>query len=423
MTAYVFLGPTLSVDAARPLLDAVYLPPVRHGDVWRVAAYCNPSAIAIIDGYFEHVPSVWHKEILWAMSEGIPVFGASSMGALRAAELEQFGMVGIGLIFAAYRDGVFPPYLDEPFEDDDEVAVVHGPAESGYPSSEAMVNIRRTLAEAADQAVISGHTRDALAHVAKALFYKDRSYANLLKHASGKLDVLDELDALRTWLPKGKVDQKQEDARALLEHLRNAGSDVPAARFRFERTTMWEHLLSAATEDPAEVMVLTELRLEGPAYLEARQCAVSKLFKTPDTEEPLPASSERTDFAKTQCSELSAKCLEQHARDETRQARKQILTEPLIDTIILEHLRQSGHYNRLLSRAIGKKEALAALDMFPPEISDVDRTPEELTAWFSVRFVQAPEPDPTIWATYLHFDDTLTFLRALAGENIYANLR
>ena len=114
------------------------MPPVAQGDVYR-AALSRPRAIGIIDGYFSGAPSVWHKEILWAMSEGVPVFGAASMGALRAAELHEFGMRGIGRIFEAFRDGVL--------EDDDEVAVVHGPAEIGYlPASEAMVNIRATLA-------------------------------------------------------------------------------------------------------------------------------------------------------------------------------------------------------------------------------------------------------------------------------------
>ena len=46
------------------------------------------------------------------------------MGALRAAELHVFGMVGVGRVFELFRDGLL--------EDDDEVAVAHGPADSGY---------------------------------------------------------------------------------------------------------------------------------------------------------------------------------------------------------------------------------------------------------------------------------------------------
>jgi len=39
------------------------------------------------------------------MSRGVHVFGASSMGALRAAELAAFGMVGFGRIYDLFRTG------------------------------------------------------------------------------------------------------------------------------------------------------------------------------------------------------------------------------------------------------------------------------------------------------------------------------
>ena len=89
--------------------------------------------IGLIDGYFEWTLSVWHKEILWALTRGVHVFGAASVGALRAVELERYGMRGVGEIFRAYRDGEL--------EDDDEVAVVHIPGQTFACSSEAMVNI------------------------------------------------------------------------------------------------------------------------------------------------------------------------------------------------------------------------------------------------------------------------------------------
>ena len=100
----VFLGPSLSVDEARCALPARYLGPARCGDVLR-ARRLHPRAIAIVDGLFARTAAIWHKEILLALDDGISVFGASSMGALRAAELLPFGMVGVGRIFEAYRDG------------------------------------------------------------------------------------------------------------------------------------------------------------------------------------------------------------------------------------------------------------------------------------------------------------------------------
>ncbi len=85
MTAIVFVGPTLRPEEIEEAGDFIALPPVAQGDVYR-AALRRPRAIGIIDGFFSGAASVWHKEILWAMSEGVPVFGAASMGALRAAE-------------------------------------------------------------------------------------------------------------------------------------------------------------------------------------------------------------------------------------------------------------------------------------------------------------------------------------------------
>jgi hypothetical protein len=104
MKAFVFIGPTLRAEDLPPEGDIVVMPPVAQGDVYRVA-HERPCAIGIVDGYFEGVLSVWHKEILWAMAEGIHLFGSASMGALRAAELHPFGMRGTGRIFEAFRAG------------------------------------------------------------------------------------------------------------------------------------------------------------------------------------------------------------------------------------------------------------------------------------------------------------------------------
>src|SRR5262245_14942991 len=175
MSIVIFTGPTISAEDARRELDATYLPPVSQGDVYR-AAVRKPLAIGIIDGYFDRVPAVWHKEILWAMSNGVHVFGAASMGALRAAELAEFGMVGIGTIFENFRDGLL--------EDDDEVAVVHAPQELGFlVCSDAMVNIRQTMQRACVERVISDATRKALVGIAKDLFYPERLFGQILRIA------------------------------------------------------------------------------------------------------------------------------------------------------------------------------------------------------------------------------------------------
>ena len=147
MTACVFVGPTLPRSDVVARLDAICLPPVAQGDVLRAVRRYGPRAVGLIDGVFGGAPAVWHKEILWAVREGVAVFGGASMGALRAAELHGFGMRGVGRIFEAYRDGRL--------EDDDEVAVIHGPAELGFmPLSEPMVTIRETVSRAVAAGVL-----------------------------------------------------------------------------------------------------------------------------------------------------------------------------------------------------------------------------------------------------------------------------
>jgi hypothetical protein len=139
----VFLGPSLPVLQARALLPrAAFLPSARQGDLYRAARDRRPAAIALIDGVFLGAPAVWHREILWALAHGVQVFGAASMGALRCAETHIFGMVGVGKIYEAYRVARYAPF-DEPFEDDDEVAVLHAPPEAGsIPITDAMVDVR-----------------------------------------------------------------------------------------------------------------------------------------------------------------------------------------------------------------------------------------------------------------------------------------
>jgi hypothetical protein len=212
MTAVIFVGPSLPPHL-RPAGEALWewRPPVRQGELYR-AALARPAAIGVIDGYFETVPTVWHKEILWAMAEGIHVFGAASIGALRAAELDAFGMRGIGRIYEDFRDGVL--------QDDDEVALLHGPEELDYPPiTEAMVNIRATVAAAAAQGIVTRETAARLSDVAKALFYKERHWDAILRAAAVVLPAA-ALDDFAAWLPSGRTDQKLQDADAMLTAIR-----------------------------------------------------------------------------------------------------------------------------------------------------------------------------------------------------------
>jgi hypothetical protein len=226
----VFLGPSLPHEEARRLLPACYLGPARCGDVLR-ARRLTPRVIALVDGVFATTPATWHKELLLALEDGIAVFGASSMGALRAAELAPFGMIGLGRIFAAYRDGVYT--------DDDEVALLHGPAESGYRElSEAMVNIRATVEHAVACDVIDPDSASRIIRRAKDTFYQERSLGAAIDWAWAGDPHAREPQRLRRFLAQGgRVNQKRLDAMELLRHLA-AGDTAPAmVRPRVHRTS------------------------------------------------------------------------------------------------------------------------------------------------------------------------------------------
>lgn len=248
MKVIAFLGPTLTASDALAVLGCEIRPPAAQGDVLR-ATLDGADMIGLIDGYFEHVPAVWHKEILFAMSEGVHVLGAASMGALRAAELCDFGMEGVGRVFADYRSGAI--------EADDEVAVAHASHEHRFrQSSEALVNIRATLAAAEAAQVLRAATRSGLLVAARSLYYPDRTYQRLvaLGEAAGLASA--ELQQLCEFLDAGgRVDQKRLDALALLEALRARVAEGIApkqVRYRFEHTDAWEELLTAVAKQPAE---------------------------------------------------------------------------------------------------------------------------------------------------------------------------
>jgi hypothetical protein len=174
----VFCGPTIGAAEVTAHVAAACWPPAAQGDVLRALAH-RPRAIAIVDGFFDRVPSVWHKEILFALSRGVHVFGASSMGALRAAELDRFGMVGVGEVYRRYRDG--------DLTDDDEVAVCHGPAETGYISlSTAMVDLRDLIARAEAAGAVSHPVAARLVALAKARHYGERDLSAVLDDAAGQ---------------------------------------------------------------------------------------------------------------------------------------------------------------------------------------------------------------------------------------------
>lgn len=213
----VFLGPSLELAKARRLLDATYLPPARQGDVFRVLVR-RPRVVVLIDGVFEAVPSVWHHELRAALACGVHLVGASSMGALRAAELHHEGMVPVGRIAG--------DYLECRRVDDGDVAVLHGPAETGYRAlTVPLVNVEATLAHARRAGQLSPAEARRLEATARGTFYKQRTWRQLVQTLSPR--NAERRAGFLRWLKVNMIDQKAADAVAALRVAKQLARRAP----------------------------------------------------------------------------------------------------------------------------------------------------------------------------------------------------
>jgi hypothetical protein len=205
----VFLGPSLERDAAEAILPAEYRPPAKRGDLLR-AVQDGAEIIGLIDGVFHQESAVAHREILTAIKKGVRVVGASSMGALRAAEMDTLGMTGIGDVYRMYKSGELVS--------DDEVALVFDP-ETGFSLSEPLVNIRFTLREAERQGILTPQDHATLLSAAQSVFYPQRTYGRIVSAAGAAIDQ-ETRERFLTWVKLHAVDQKRNDAVAALEYIR-----------------------------------------------------------------------------------------------------------------------------------------------------------------------------------------------------------
>jgi TfuA protein len=212
----VFLGPSLEREAAEKILPAEYRPPAKRGDLLR-AAEEGAAIIGLIDGVFHQESAVAHREILAAVKKGVRVVGASSMGALRAAEMDTLGMTGIGEVYRMYKSGELIS--------DDEVALVFDP-ETGLSLSEPLVNIRFTLKRAEAEGIISGQEHAILLAAARSIFYPQRTYPKIVSSAGNAL-AADTRDRFLAWVPDHAVDRKRLDAIETLEYIRDLATTVP----------------------------------------------------------------------------------------------------------------------------------------------------------------------------------------------------
>lgn len=224
----IFVGPSLP-DAAKLVTPEIKIrPPAVQGDILD-AVQKGADVIGLIDGGFEYTAPVWHKEILYALSQGVAVVGAASMGALRAAECKSFGMAGIGQIFDGYVSGALV--------DDADVALLHAPAELGFQAiTLPMVNIRATLGLLREQEIFSAPEASEIETIADSLFFKRRTWSALYSHCA-KFGGNGAEARARTCRDH-YVDQKRLDAISLLQFMEGVSRGV-VPPWIFHRTSLW----------------------------------------------------------------------------------------------------------------------------------------------------------------------------------------
>ena len=210
---YVYSGPSLDHETLLRSLPAssTICPPIKGGDI--LTLLCDdtkpkPSHIHIIDGFYYNVPSVRHKEIIQAIDQGIIVSGCSSMGAIRAAECRDFGMIGTGRVYNFFATQFV--------SGDDEIAVAHHPAPSFEKISTPLINIRLTIADLCDEGLLQSRIGEEIIAYYKTLSFSQRYLRLLQQHddfkeyyhlIAGRYQDWKRLDALESLELLGDMEQ------------------------------------------------------------------------------------------------------------------------------------------------------------------------------------------------------------------------
>lgn len=212
----VFAGPSLDTENARKILEADYRPPAKKGDLIRLMMSLDnrETVVGLIDGYFllDYPPTPIEVYQL-IVRQNTVVIGASSIGALRAVELENFGMIGVGKIFQLFKHG----RLDA----DDEVAVTF--SHDFYQlQSEAMIDIRYNLYLSLKKRVIDKETKNAITKVAKNIYFPFRTYPNIVEETTRRYPTLDQkVRRFGAYILNNRKSLKELDALKLIHYIKN----------------------------------------------------------------------------------------------------------------------------------------------------------------------------------------------------------
>jgi len=207
----VFCGPSLPPVDRRAYDGVTFFPPAARGDVERASHEFD--AILLIDGVFHHDLAPSPKECYRA-AQRVRAFGASSMGALRAAECAPYGFLPLGAIACWYANEII--------DGDDEVAMLVHP-ETHAALTVPSVNVRYVARLSQRRGLLTKAEAVRLIEEARAIFYMDRTWEDVValvpERAQSAVRVIAEREG----------DLKRWDARfSLRSVVRRLDSSAPA---------------------------------------------------------------------------------------------------------------------------------------------------------------------------------------------------
>ena len=264
----------------------------------------------------------------------------------------------------------------------------------------------------------------------------------------------EELEALRAWLPQGRVDQKREDALAMLAAMRMllAGDPEPMrVDYTLEWTEMWDDatataaasrcsalrgaagrrqpcsrscasrpIVIAAVRDRALLRFLASAR---PTAAGRRSMRPARGRRSPPARPPRPVHARRPrSLARGQRDRRpsgSSGC------SRTRRGSRRSAPWPSRPCAIalLDELRLRNDFARLAARARDKQALLEAQGLDHPSAEDARLARRRLRAWYFEQRLGRPLPDDIdAAARELGFEDRADFDRALRREWLYCSV-
>ena len=215
MKKLIFVGPSINSEYRESLNkkeDVLIRPPIQAGDIWKIISEEKDiSHILILDGYFYTKLSVLHKEILSAINQNKIVIGAASLGALRAKELNSYGMIGFGEVYDFYNRF--------PHTGDDEVGILHTDDMQYKNLSIPLINLRILLKK---EKIINNKMKlylSSLINRLEKVAFSKRTWQYINNITLNEFSI--EYSDFPNLLKKDYFDYKSEDAKKSIESLIN----------------------------------------------------------------------------------------------------------------------------------------------------------------------------------------------------------